>query len=104
MNTDARDLLRNFYRHGVRVELLPDRFRLHPSGFAPEPLRLALRDYADDVAALLAVLPAENRCRVCGEPSRRPVGPENHCVTCALIVADRRGWRVLSAEEVDHAA
>ena len=92
---DARDLLRDFWRHGVRVHLMPDRFRLTPTGVAPEPLRRALREYADEVAALLAALPAPNRCRVCGEPSHRPVGPENHCTVCALAVADRRGWRVL---------
>ena len=95
---DARDLLRDLWRHGIRVELLPDRFRLHPFGIAPEPLRLALRDYGDEVAALLAVLPSPNRCKVCGEPSRSAVGPDNHCVMCALIVAHRRGWTVLPAD------
>jgi len=98
MDTIARDLLRDFHRHGIRVEVLPDRFRLNPSGIAPEPLRLALRDYGDEVAALLALLPSPNRCKVCGEPSRSPVGPDNHCVACALIVADRRGWTVLPVQ------
>ena len=97
MDTLARDLLRDLWRHGVRVHLLPDRFRLEPSSVAPEPLRVALREYADAVAAILAELPAPSRCRVCGEPSRRPIGPENHCVTCAMVVADRRGWRVFPA-------
>lgn len=91
---DARDLLRDLWRHGVRVHLMPDRFRLEPAGVAVEPLRHALREYAVEVKALLEQLPAPNRCKACGEPSRLPVGADNHCTVCALAVAHRRGWTV----------
>lgn len=93
---DARDLLHDFWRHGVRVSLMPDRFRLEPAGVAVEPLRLALREYADEVAAVLAELPAPDRCQVCGDATRGPAGNAGHlhCTVCALIVAHRRGWTV----------
>jgi len=99
---EARDLLRDLWRHGVRVHLLPDRFRLEPPGVAVEPLRLALREYTTEVKALLAELPAADRCQVCGDPTRGPAGNTGHinCTVCALIVAERRGWsRLPTAHE-----
>lgn len=98
--TDARDLLRDLWRHGVRVELLADRFRLVPSGVAPDALRVMVREYADDIADLLALLPSPDRCEVCGDATRGPQGNTGliHCVECALVVAERRGWRVLPME------
>ena len=97
--SDARDLLRDFWRHGVRDHLMPARFRLDPPGVAIEPLRHALREYTLEVKALLSELPAPDRCQVCGDATRGPAGNSGHihCTTCALIVADRRGWRVLPA-------
>lgn len=105
--SDALDLLRDLWRHGVRVHLMPDRFRLEPPGVAVEPLRLALREYTVEVKAVLSQLPAPDRCRVCGDAVRtaRPNDGNLHCVECALIVAHRRGWTVYApGQEVDHAA
>lgn len=98
---DARDLLRDLWRHGVRVHLLPDRFRLEPAGVAVEPLRHALREYAVEVKVLLSELPAPDRCRVCGDAVRtaRPNDGNLQCVECCLIVAERRGWIVLPVEQ-----
>ena len=104
---DARDLLRDLWRHGVRVHLMPDRLRLDPPGVTPDPLRLALLEYRAEVKAILATLPAPDHCQVCGEVTRGPAGNAGHinCVACALIVAERRGWTVYPpGQEVDHAA
>lgn len=97
MTNDVRDLLRDLWRHGVRVQLMPDRLRLDPPNVTPESLRLALLEYRAEVKAVLATLPAPDRCQVCGDETRGPAGNTGHihCVDCALIVADRRGWRLL---------
>ena len=86
---DARDLLRDLWRSGVTVHLLPDRFRLDPTGAAPQPLKGALGEYRAEVRAALRHLPAPDRCQVCGEVTRGSAGNRGriHCVTCALIAA-----------------
>ena len=100
MSGTARDLLRDAWRLGVRVCLLPDRLRLEPPGVAPEPLRDALRDHAAEVAKVLAGLPCRDRCAVCGEGTRGPAGNSGqlHCAPCAWIAADRLGLRIIRAE------
>ncbi len=102
----AHALLRDLWCVGVRVRLMQDRLRLDPPGVTPAPLRLALLEYRAELKALLAALPARDRCQVCGSPTRGPKANTGHihCTICALIVADRRGWRVLSAEEIPDAA
>jgi len=102
MTDDVRDLLRDLWRHGVRVRLEPDRLRLDPPGVTPEPLRAALLQRRDDVKDVLAGLPAPNHCQACGDPTRGPSGNAGHihCTVCALALADRRGWRVLPELEV----
>jgi len=105
--SDARDLLRDFWRHGVRVHLMLGRFRLEPAGVAVEPLRHALREYAAEVKTLLGQLPTPDRCEACGDLTIGPAGNTGrlHCTTCALIYAKRRGWTVYApGEEIDHAA
>ena len=94
---DVHDLLRDLWRSGVRVHLVPDRLRLDPPWVTPDPLRLALLEYRAEVKAILAALPAPDRCQVCGDTTRGPVGNGGHlhCTVCALIVAHRRGWLVL---------
>lgn len=91
----ARALLRDLWRVGVPVHLMPDRLRLDPPGVAPEPLRLALREVASEVTALLAELPAPGRCRICGAvtngPTDWPDAGNINCVACAVIVAERMG-------------
>jgi len=100
MTSDVHDLLCDLWRSGVRVHLMPDRLRLHPPGVGPEPLRLALLEYRAEVKAVLAALPAPDRCQVCGDATRGPAGNAGriHCTVCALIVAHRRGWTVLPVE------
>jgi len=100
MTSDVNHLLRDLWRSGVRVHLMPDRLRLDPPGVTPEPLRLALIEYRAEVKAVLAELPAPDRCQVCGDATRGPVGNAGHlnCTVCALIVAERRGWTVYAVE------
>ena len=106
MRGTARDLLRDAWRHGVRVRLLPDRLRLEPPWVAPEPLRSTLRDHAAEVAEILAGLPCPDRCAVCGEGTQGPAGNSGqlHCAPCALIAADRLGLRILRGEESEAVA
>jgi len=97
------DLLREFWRRGVRIEVVNDRFRLSPPGVAPETLRILLREYRSEIQALLGQLPAPGQCPICGDPTGwGPVdgSTTGHCVDCATIAADRvlQRWRDLSEE------
>lgn len=89
----GRDLLREFWKAGVRVRHGGDRFRLQPPGVAPEELRKTLGRYTREVSDVLAELPAGGRCPICGASNGWPLILELHCVTCALIYAERRYGR-----------
>lgn len=88
--TAGVDLLREFWRLGVVVELAADRFRLRPAGVAPDKLRETLREYRPEVSAILEQLPAPGRCPLCGTETGHPDKQQLRCTHCALIAAERR--------------
>lgn len=93
-------LLRDFHRAGVQVSLLPAGFGISPPGAAPAALEDELRLAWRELKAILAELPAPDRCQICGDATRGPIGNAGHihCTVCALIVAERRGWTVYAVE------
>ncbi len=93
----AHALLRDLWRVGIRVHLMLDRLRLDPPGVAPEPLRLALRQVATEVKAVLEQLPAAGRCQICGDVTTGPTNWRDtghiNCVECAVVGAKRMGLK-----------
>ena len=93
----AHALLRDLWRVGVVVHLMPDRLRLDPPGVAPEPLRLALRQVTSEVKMILDRLPAPGRCQICGDATTSSTNwPDTghiNCVECAMVVAKRMGLK-----------
>ena len=96
-------LLRDFYRAGVRVSLGADGFLISPPDVAPVALEDALRMAWREVKAILEQLPASDRCEVCGDATRGPVGNAGHlrCTICALIVAERMRLRMTRTQPHD---
>jgi hypothetical protein len=81
----ARDLVRELWKYGVRVESVGDRFKLTPAGVAPDELRDRLRAHRHEVTTLRSQLPTGGRCPICGDPNGWPEKTGLHCTACALI-------------------
>src|SRR3954470_19330663 len=86
----GREVLRELWAAGVRVELCGERFRLTPLGLAGDDLRDRLRAHRADVAAIVRQLPAPDRCQICGDPTGWNDGKLfANCTRCALVAAER---------------
>jgi hypothetical protein len=62
----AAEIVRGFWRVGIRLRADGGRIRLPPGDSVPPELSARLAAHHADVLLLLETLPAPDRCRICG--------------------------------------